>query len=101
MAVTHVRSPDSPIHTLCGYGTTQVLLVAEAPTCKICLGRLYPKGSRGTEMQKVLRALSWAWARTPEEPLSAVFLQATDECSSRWPDDAELLKALEKYGGPK
>lgn len=58
---------------------------------------LTPAVVRRSEMWATLQALEKAWSRTPEKTLADLFA----EVGIYRHTDSELLKALEKYGGPK
>jgi len=57
-----------------------------------------PEDPRLAEMRAILQALEKAWSKTPEWHLGTVLHIAQGGVVL---DNAELLKALEKYGVPK
>lgn len=100
MAKTHLRRPSSPTHTLCGYGASRVRVVAEDPSCLLCLAKLYPADPRRAEMRALLEAVAKAWGKDPSDTLAGVLFRVSNSAGHRafsQVDDTELLAALEKW----
>jgi hypothetical protein len=103
---THLRGSqdDGWPFTVCGQRVSMVHMADGEPTCKKCRGR-QPEDPRRSEMRAILQSLEKAWSKTPEKSLER-FLYDVQFGGSSTPEDfedqpdAELLKALEKYGAP-